>query len=68
MSDIAREIGIPADCVELHGPYKAKIRLEALQALPAPRAKLVVVTAMTPTPSRESRIHSQVRRVPAIYG
>ena len=55
ISDIAREMGIPADCVELHGHFKAKIRLEALQALPAPRAKLVVVTAMTPTPLGEGK-------------
>src|SRR5687767_1288390 len=55
VADLAREMGIPADCVELHGHYKAKIRLEALQALPAPRAKLVVVTAMTPTPLGEGK-------------
>ncbi len=53
--DIAREIGIPPDCVELHGPYKAKIRLEAIQALGPPRAKYVVVTAMTPTPLGEGK-------------
>ncbi len=53
--DVARDLGIPADLVELHGPYKAKIRLEALQALPPPRAKVVVVTAMTPTPLGEGK-------------
>ncbi len=53
--DIARELGIPGDCVELHGPHKAKIRLEALSRLGPPRAKLVVVTAMTPTPLGEGK-------------
>jgi formate--tetrahydrofolate ligase len=53
--EIARDLGIPDACVELHGAHKAKIRLEAVQALGAPRAKLVVVTAMTPTPLGEGK-------------
>jgi formate--tetrahydrofolate ligase len=55
VAEIAAELSIPDDCVELHGPYKAKIRLEALQRLGPPRAKLVVVTAMTPTPLGEGK-------------
>jgi formate--tetrahydrofolate ligase len=55
VAEIAREMGIPIDAVELHGPFKAKIRLEALHALPPPKAKLVVVTAMTPTPLGEGK-------------
>ncbi len=53
--EVAKDLGIPPDCVELHGPYKAKIRLEALDQLPPPRAKVVVVTAMTPTPLGEGK-------------
>jgi formate--tetrahydrofolate ligase len=53
--EIARELGLPDDVVELHGPWKAKIRLEALDALPPARAKIVVVTAMTPTPLGEGK-------------
>ncbi len=53
--EIARGLGLPDDVVELHGPFKAKIRLEALDALPPPRAKVVVVTAMTPTPLGEGK-------------
>jgi formate--tetrahydrofolate ligase len=55
IADVARDLGLPADCVELHGPWKAKIRLEALEALGPPRAKYVVVTAMTPTPLGEGK-------------
>ena len=53
--EIAAELGLPASLVELHGPHKAKIRLEALSELGPPRAKIVVVTAMTPTPLGEGR-------------
>ena len=53
--EIARELGIPEDCLELHGPNKAKIRLEAIGRLGPPRAKLIVVTAMTPTPLGEGK-------------
>lgn len=53
--DIARDLGLPADCVELYGPHKAKIRLDAIAALGPPRAKIVVVTAMTPTPLGEGK-------------
>jgi formate--tetrahydrofolate ligase len=53
--EIARDLGLPEDCIELYGPYKAKIRLDALEALGPPRAKIVVVTAMTPTPLGEGK-------------
>jgi formate--tetrahydrofolate ligase len=53
--EIARDLGLPEDCVELYGPHKAKIRLDALPSLGPPRAKLVVVTAMTPTPLGEGK-------------
>jgi formate--tetrahydrofolate ligase len=53
--EIARSLGLPEDCVELYGPYKAKIRLDALPSLGPPRAKIVVVTAMTPTPLGEGK-------------
>lgn len=53
--DVARDLGLPAEFVELYGPHKAKIRLDAIPALGAPRAKIVVVTAMTPTPLGEGK-------------
>jgi formate--tetrahydrofolate ligase len=55
--DIATELGIQADELELYGPTKAKVRLEAITRLEAerPRGKYVVVTAITPTPLGEGK-------------
>src|SRR5919109_1856100 len=55
--DIAAELGIHDDELELYGPTKAKVRLEAITRLEAerPRGKYVVVTAITPTPLGEGK-------------
>ena len=55
--DIAAELGIQPDELELYGPTKAKVRLEAITRLEAerPRGKYVVVTAITPTPLGEGK-------------
>ena len=55
--DIAHELGIRDDELELYGPTKAKVTLEAIRRLEAerPRGKYVVVTAITPTPLGEGK-------------
>jgi formate--tetrahydrofolate ligase len=55
--DIGAELGINHDELELYGPTKAKVRLEAISRLEAerPRGKYVVVTAITPTPLGEGK-------------
>jgi formate--tetrahydrofolate ligase len=55
--DIATELGIRPDELELYGPTKAKVTLEAITRLEAerPRGKYVVVTAITPTPLGEGK-------------
>ncbi|HEY6056516.1 MAG TPA: formate--tetrahydrofolate ligase [Candidatus Limnocylindrales bacterium] len=55
--DVARELGLRDDEIELYGPTKAKVRLEAIRRLEAerPRGKYVVVTAITPTPLGEGK-------------
>jgi formate--tetrahydrofolate ligase len=59
--DIARELGLRDDEVELYGPTKAKVRLEAIERLEAHaatngrRGRYVVVTAITPTPLGEGK-------------
>src|SRR6476469_3892771 len=60
--DIAAELGIEPDELELYGPTKAKVRLEAISRLEAerPRGKYVVVTAITPTPLGEGKSTTSV--------
>ncbi len=53
---IARDMGISPDLLEHYGTYVAKIKLEAIDALATePRARYVVVTAITPTPLGEGK-------------
>ncbi|HEV8282465.1 MAG TPA: formate--tetrahydrofolate ligase [Candidatus Limnocylindrales bacterium] len=55
--DIAGELGIRDDELELYGPTKAKVTLEEITRLERerPRGKYVVVTAITPTPLGEGK-------------
>jgi formate--tetrahydrofolate ligase len=56
ITEIADDIGIPPWLVEQHGDYVAKIDLKAVEELKdRPRAKYVVVTAITPTPFGEGK-------------
>jgi formate--tetrahydrofolate ligase len=53
---VADEIGISADLLEPYGEFVAKIKLGAIAALAErPRARYVVVTAVTPTPLGEGK-------------
>ncbi len=54
--DIAREMGLEEDEVELYGKYKAKVTLDVLNRLKdRPNAKYIDVTAITPTPLGEGK-------------
>src|SRR5258706_10999295 len=55
--DLARDLGLREDEIELYGSKKAKIRLEAIERLEAerPRGKYVLVTAISPTPLGEGK-------------
>ena len=56
VAELAAELGLEPQEIELHGPYKAKIRLEALDRLAdRPDGREVVVTAITPTPLGEGK-------------
>ncbi|MBA2757261.1 MAG: formate--tetrahydrofolate ligase, partial [Chloroflexi bacterium] len=55
--DIAAELGIRDEELELYGHTKAKVTLEGIRRLEGdrPRGKYVVVTAITPTPLGEGK-------------
>jgi formate--tetrahydrofolate ligase len=56
IGDVAAEAGIGPELLEPYGQGVAKIRLEALDALPRDRrARYVVVSAITPTPLGEGK-------------
>ncbi len=57
VADVARDLGVSQDHLTLYGKWKAKVSLQALQENPSSRrrGKLVLVTAMTPTPQGEGK-------------
>ncbi|CAM3139051.1 formate--tetrahydrofolate ligase [Vibrio rarus] len=56
IADIATAVGLHADEIQTHGQYKAKVCLKALKRLKKKKTgKLVVVTAITPTPLGEGK-------------
>ena len=56
ISDIAAKLDIPEESLEPFGHYKAKISLEYLNSLNSnPDGKLILVTAISPTPAGEGR-------------
>ena len=59
--DIAAAAGLSEDEIELYGRYKAKIELSAIERLSdRPDAKIVNVTAITPTPAGEGKTTTSV--------
>lgn len=53
---IAAKAGIPDDALEPYGHYKAKVSLDWLDGLPEkPDSRLVLVTAISPTPAGEGK-------------
>lgn len=52
---IAEAAGIPVDCLEPYGKYKAKINLGDIPADYDKKGKLILVTAITPTPAGEGK-------------
>ncbi len=61
LTDIAAKMGIGPHLLEHHGDELAKIKLEAIDELSdRPKAKYVVVTAITPTPLGEGKTTTTV--------
>ncbi len=61
IADIAAELHIPADDLELYGKHKAKVSLGLFHRLDgAPSGKLILVTAITPTPAGEGKTTTSI--------
>ena len=61
ISKIAGKLDIPEDSLEPFGHYKAKISLEYLNSLESkPDGKLILVTAISPTPAGEGKTTTSV--------
>lgn len=59
--DVAGKIGIEADDLELYGKYKAKIADEYIERVQSnPDGKLILVTAINPTPAGEGKTTTSV--------
>ncbi len=60
--DVARDLGLRDDEIELYGSKKAKVTLEGLKRVEAEgrRGKYVLVTAITPTPLGEGKTTTTV--------
>lgn len=54
INEIAAQLGLDEDAIEQYGKYKAKINLP-VQATPAKKHKLVLVTSINPTPAGEGK-------------
>jgi formyltetrahydrofolate synthetase len=61
IADVAADAGLLPEEVELYGRYKAKVDLSVLERLAdRPDAKLINVTAITPTPAGEGKTTTSV--------
>ncbi|HOB09948.1 MAG: formate--tetrahydrofolate ligase [Limnochordia bacterium] len=61
IGDIAARLGIEQDDLQLYGSYKAKISLKAMERFrDRPDGKLILVTAINPTPAGEGKTTTTV--------
>ena len=60
IGEIAALAGVPEEYLEYYGRYKAKIDYRLLQETQAPNGKLILVTAINPTPAGEGKTTSTV--------
>jgi len=61
IGEIAARLGIPAASIEPYGYFKAKISLDYIESLKdKPDGKLILVTALSPTPAGEGKTTTTV--------
>lgn len=60
IDEIAEEAGLNPNYLEHYGKYKAKVSLEALRGEAPGKGRLVLVTAITPTPAGEGKTTTSI--------
>ncbi|MBV9993354.1 MAG: formate--tetrahydrofolate ligase [Alphaproteobacteria bacterium] len=60
IEDVGARIGLPPEALYRYGPYKAKVSLDHIRKLGAAKGKLVLVTAINPTPAGEGKTTTTV--------
>ena len=61
IADIGAKLDIPADQLHLYGTHKAKVSMDFIKSLgKKPDGKLILVTAITPTPAGEGKTTTTV--------
>ncbi|MDF2501627.1 MAG: fhs [Anaerosporomusa subterranea] len=66
ISQVAARLGLDEDLLEHYGKYKAKVSLDPLKDKNRPDGKLILVTAVTPTPAGEGKSTTTVGLAQAI--
>ena len=60
IQEIAKTAGVPEEYLEYYGRYKAKIDYRLLRETETPNGKLILVTAINPTPAGEGKTTTTV--------
>ena len=61
IAEVAKQLALSEDDIELYGKYKAKLSEELLQSLKGrERGKLILVTAINPTPGGEGKTTTSI--------
>ena len=60
IKEIAEKLGLSESDLEFYGPYKAKLPLRLIDEEKVKKAKLVLVTAITPTPAGEGKTTTSI--------
>ena len=67
ITEIAKNLGIAAEHIEPYGRYKAKLTPEALAGAAGQNGKLILVTAINPTPAGEGKTTTSVGLADALH-
>ena len=60
INEIAKKLNIDIEDIELYGKFKAKIPLKYIDENKVKKSKLILVTAITPTPAGEGKTTTSI--------